>query len=534
MPTVRIAHSQAVKGVRVPTGERLTVVVKPDPREVVLRLDIDPADKDHHDDKFRLFSADGSYDQLRTVKNDVTPDDGFLDLLFAGLTPKTTYTLEVDPGGGAELETAFENVPFEDLFTLSDLPVPEAPEHATEVRVRLEIDPADAESADDRFRLFSTDGAYEQIKTCKDDLEKGDAFVDLLYTDLLPDKVYSLEVDFGQEGGPELVLEDVPFAELAGLSWQIPPEETDEDGEGDVRVRLDIDPADARSADDKFTLKSTDDAWSQTKTVKDDVEAGDQAVDLHFTGLPKNLSYSLEVDLGQEGGPELVFENVPYTELAGLCWQLEPTDVPDEPPTGDLKLRIELDPDEAKNKDDRFILTSEDGTFRQVKTVKDDLEKGDGCLDLLFTGLPRSQTFMLEHDPGKEGEFVTVFQDVPYDQLAHLSWDLPVNDDEEPAGAPADLQLRLDTWALEALQADDVFTLKADDGSWSQTRTVKDDLDDQDEFVDLKFTGLDPALSYTLEVDPGDGESYALFEGVSFAELAGLSWNTAPSWAELD
>jgi hypothetical protein len=529
MATVRIAHADAVKGVRVPTGERVTVMVRPDPRDVILRLDLDPAERAHASDTFRLFSADGAYDQRRTVRNDVTPGDGFLDLLFKGLTPRTTYSLEIDPGGGAEPQLAFENVPFEELAKLSDKPRPPAVEHPTELRVRLAIDPSEAASADDRFRLFSTDGAYSQTKTVKDDLEKGDAFVDLRYTDLLPHKDYCLEVDSGREGGPQLAFEDVPFSELAGLSWQLPPDDAGEEGDGDLRVRLAIDPNDAKSFDDRFTLKSTNGAYSQTKTIKDDLERGDRVVDLRFTGMPRDLDYSLEVDLGKEGAPQLAFENVPYRELAGLSWQLLPPESEsDQPPTGDLRVRIAMNPDEARSKDDRFILTSDDGAFRQVKSVKDDLEKGDDSLDLLFTGLPRNKAFQLEHDPGKEGRPVVVFADVPYDQLAQLSWD-PGPPEERPLPTgPQKLQLRLDTWALEAKQAEDKFTLRADDGSWTQTRTVKDDLVDQDQWVDLEFTGLDAAKSYTLEVDPGDGSPYPLFEGVPFVELAGVSWGVAP------
>lgn len=84
-------------------------------------------------------------------------------------------------------------------------------------------------------------------------------------------------------------------------------------------VRLNINPDDEDSQNDTFTLYSTDAAksFSQTLTVQDDQQPGDEYTELKFTGLDKDLSYSLEIDLEKEGDTFFLFENKPYGELHG-------------------------------------------------------------------------------------------------------------------------------------------------------------------------------------------------------------------------
>ncbi|HAJ79172.1 MAG TPA: hypothetical protein DCO75_05325 [Fibrobacteres bacterium] len=84
-------------------------------------------------------------------------------------------------------------------------------------------------------------------------------------------------------------------------------------------VRLNIDPDKPESQDDTFTLYSTDDAktYKQKLTVKDDKVPGDNCLDLEFTGIDRNLSYSLEINSGKEGGEYLLFEDTSYEELHG-------------------------------------------------------------------------------------------------------------------------------------------------------------------------------------------------------------------------
>lgn len=96
-------------------------------------------------------------------------------------------------------------------------------------------------------------------------------------------------------------------------------------------LRFDLDPEDASTHDDRFTLKADDNSFNATKTVIDDMLPGDRFVDLHFSGLKRKKRYSLVVDPGEEGAPYTLFEDVPYDDLVGLYaahgMDYEPDDV---------------------------------------------------------------------------------------------------------------------------------------------------------------------------------------------------------------
>ena len=85
-----------------------------------------------------------------------------------------------------------------------------------------------------------------------------------------------------------------------------------------VIFRLEIDPESEEAQDDKFTLFSTDEGktYSKTLTVKDDKVPNNEVTDLEFTGLNPSLNYSLEIDPGDEGDPYLLIDNVPFKELS--------------------------------------------------------------------------------------------------------------------------------------------------------------------------------------------------------------------------
>ncbi len=78
-----------------------------------------------------------------------------------------------------------------------------------------------------------------------------------------------------------------------------------------VLFHLKIDPNEAETKDDKFTLFSTDDGktYEQIKTIKDDKIVGDDCIDLKYTGLKRGINYSLEVDPGAQGKPYLLLED---------------------------------------------------------------------------------------------------------------------------------------------------------------------------------------------------------------------------------
>lgn len=82
-----------------------------------------------------------------------------------------------------------------------------------------------------------------------------------------------------------------------------------------------------------------------------------------------------------------------------------------------LYIRLPIDPSLAKSKDDKFTLTSSDGTYEKVLTIKDDKVDGDEFVDLVFDNLKAKLKYSLEVDPGKEGSPYKLFEDVPYNDL---------------------------------------------------------------------------------------------------------------------
>jgi hypothetical protein len=108
--------------------------------------------------------------------------------------------------------------------TLASEPPPAAPveRRLVDLWVRLDLPPEEASREGDRFVVTSTDGAYKQTRTVKDDHLPDDASVDLEYTDLDPRKSYSLQI-VPQSGSPYYVFRDVPYPELGSRSPP-PPE----------------------------------------------------------------------------------------------------------------------------------------------------------------------------------------------------------------------------------------------------------------------------------------------------------------------
>lgn len=168
--------------------------------------------------------------------------------------------------------------------------------------VVFEEDPEGLDKQDDVFVLFSTDKAetYHQEKTVKDDVKKRDKKLTLLFEGLDQSLNYSLRVDSGG-GVSYFFFENRPYGDWMG-----------EDAGTTFRISFEIDPNDVSCADDTFTLQSTDGSYEQVKTVKDDLIAGNNKMDLLFDGVDSSLSYSLKIDPGSGGSPYFIFENKPY------------------------------------------------------------------------------------------------------------------------------------------------------------------------------------------------------------------------------
>lgn len=92
--------------------------------DVFIRLHIGRDHQASMNDRLRLVSSDGAYDETRVVADDGEPSDTFTDVVFTRVKTDRSYSLEVTPAQGSA-HFLFENVPFEDLAQLPPSPGPE-------------------------------------------------------------------------------------------------------------------------------------------------------------------------------------------------------------------------------------------------------------------------------------------------------------------------------------------------------------------------------------------------------------------------
>jgi uncharacterized Zn-binding protein involved in type VI secretion len=76
-----------------------------------------------------------------------------------------------------------------------------------------------------------------------------------------------------------------------------------------------------------------------------------------------------------------------------------------------LRIQLDIDPNVASNHEDRFLLSSSDGSVNIGKGVADDVVQGDNSLDLLFENLDEALSYSLKVTT-KDKEYF-VFKDVP-------------------------------------------------------------------------------------------------------------------------
>ena len=86
-----------------------------------------------------------------------------------------------------------------------------------ELVVRLLIDP-ETPPSEQRFKLIGghdvSAPAYTQTLTGENDLIKGDEYMDLKFTKLIPGLKYWLEVDPGSNGAKHMAFEALPWARI--------------------------------------------------------------------------------------------------------------------------------------------------------------------------------------------------------------------------------------------------------------------------------------------------------------------------------
>jgi hypothetical protein len=106
----------------------------------------------------------------------------------------------------------------------------------------------------------------------------------------------------------------------------------EEELEGEVVIRLAIDPRRVPGFKARFVLFSEDASYKQARTIEDDRIPGDRFVDLLFTELKTRSRYSLRVE-SEAREPRALFERVPFAWLSSLTRPVGEEVETDEPPS---------------------------------------------------------------------------------------------------------------------------------------------------------------------------------------------------------
>lgn len=90
-------------------------------KDIVVRMDIDPATSPNASNQFVLSSSDGSVSQTLTASSDMIPGDQYLDLKFTALDISKNYRLEeIDSDGDAM--THFDLAIYDGVGSISPAP----------------------------------------------------------------------------------------------------------------------------------------------------------------------------------------------------------------------------------------------------------------------------------------------------------------------------------------------------------------------------------------------------------------------------
>jgi len=137
-----------------------------------------------------------------------------------------------------------------------------------------------------------------------------------------------------------------------------------------LMVELEIDPDDASSQDDKYTLFCSDDdtLYKKTLTVKDDQISGDKFLTLKFTNLIDDNKYTLEVDPGEGEEPYQLFAFIHTDDLLSNRFSYSGSEEEEDDP--------DLDPDYEESEDAQ--LPYNDADLDDEEQLSDDWESESG------------------------------------------------------------------------------------------------------------------------------------------------------------
>ncbi len=225
-----------------------------------------------------------------------------------------------------------------------------------------------------------------------------------------------------------------------------------------LRVRLEIDPDEASSADDEFELfglppprsRSVEFFPPVTKTVADDKLDGDEYVDLEFYGLFDGPLYTLKVST-QEDIPYTLFDGASLAELSDYLvleedesGDDENEDQGDEEEFGDAPAdsstascdaseKSEVETDELEfeietNKDDPFeegdsvwLYSTAGAPYCARLDLARDVEHSDGVLTPKFERIPKAAKKLVILAKFANGEEQVLVKDAGLDEIKELS-----------------------------------------------------------------------------------------------------------------
>jgi len=88
---------------------------------------------------------------------------------------------------------------------------------------------------------------------------------------------------------------------------------------------------------------------------------------------------------------------------------------------GKLWLRFDINPARSVYHDHRFIVESTDGSYRQARTIAQDMIPGDEHLDLEYTGLDETLAYCVMVQSGTMDGPRYLLRNVPYTELDRIS-----------------------------------------------------------------------------------------------------------------
>jgi hypothetical protein len=87
-------------------------------------------------------------------------------------------------------------------------------------------------------------------------------------------------------------------------------------------------------------------------------------------------------------------------------------ETPEDVTISTVVINLAIDPEDAENHDDLFVLESTDKSYRQSKTVKDDTVEGNDTLDLEYMEVNSEVTYNLFVDHGDHGGKQIYFENI--------------------------------------------------------------------------------------------------------------------------